>query len=511
MKVAVIFHRLGPYHFARLRAAGQVLPVVAIETSGTDVTYAWDKITGAENFERVTLFADADAQKQPAAEVARRLVAVLEQTRPTVVAVPGWADASALVALQWCGRNRVPTIIMSESTAGDEARQPWKELIKRQVVALGSAALAGGTPHREYLVQLGLPAERIFLGYDAVDNDYFSAKAEESRKQKAESRKQAIEKQKAESGNQKAEGRGQKAEFQVSGFNVSALPSDEFQLSAFPISTFKNAPYFLASARFIEKKNLPRLIEAYAVYRKKAESGKQKAETEELRRADNGKQTIEKLKAESTSPRPSPQSGEGEAETLKPEMLKSGSVESSVANHSSLVTRHSEIWSLVLLGDGALRSSLESQIVSLALHDHVQMPGFIQYPELPAYYARAGAFIHASTSEQWGLVVNEAMASGLPVLVSHRCGCAADLVQGGVNGYTFDPYDVEQLAQLMLKISAFNFPLSTFGDASRKIIANWGPARFAAGLQAAAECAVAVGSPRATVMQRLILKMLLRR
>ncbi len=42
------------------------------------------------------------------------------------------------------------------------------------------------------------------------------------------------------------------------------------------------------------------------------------------------------------------------------------------------------------------------------------------------------------------------MASGLPVLVSNRCGCAPDLVQEGVNGFTFDPYNIEQLAQLML-------------------------------------------------------------
>jgi glycosyltransferase involved in cell wall biosynthesis len=47
--------------------------------------------------------------------------------------------------------------------------------------------------------------------------------------------------------------------------------------------------------------------------------------------------------------------------------------------------------------------------------------------------------VHASTTEQWGLVVNEAMAAGLPVLVSDRCGCAPDLVEVGVNGFTFDP------------------------------------------------------------------------
>src|ERR1035441_8598070 len=143
-------------------------------------------------------------------------------------------------------------------------------------------------------------------------------------------------------------------------------------------------------------------------------------------------------------------------------------------------------WSLVLLGDGPLRSALNSQLSTLNLHSHVLLPGFKQYPDLPVYYGLASAFIHASTTEQWGLVVNEAMASGLPVLVSNRCGCATDLVQEGKNGFTFDPCNVEQLAQLMAKISAFQLSsLLAFGDASRQIISNWGPERFAHGLKEA--------------------------
>ena len=64
------------------------------------------------------------------------------------------------------------------------------------------------------------------------------------------------------------------------------------------------------------------------------------------------------------------------------------------------------------------------------------------------------AFVHASASEQWGLVVNEAMAAGLPVIVSERCGCAPDLVREGVNGLTFDPCDVAELAGLMERVAA---------------------------------------------------------
>jgi glycosyltransferase involved in cell wall biosynthesis len=63
-----------------------------------------------------------------------------------------------------------------------------------------------------------------------------------------------------------------------------------------------------------------------------------------------------------------------------------------------------EHWNLVLLGDGSLRSSLVGRICRRDLEEDVVLPGFIQYDALPAYYGLAGAFIHASTTEQWGLV-----------------------------------------------------------------------------------------------------------
>jgi glycosyltransferase involved in cell wall biosynthesis len=164
-----------------------------------------------------------------------------------------------------------------------------------------------------------------------------------------------------------------------------------------------------------------------------------------------------------------------------------------------------------LLGDGHLRETLNSQLSTLNLHDHVLLPGFKQYDELPAYYALASAFIHASTVEQWGLVVNEAMASGLPVLVSNRCGCAQDLVQEGVNGFTFDPRDIEQLANLILRVSDLRFPISDFGTASQRIIAAWGPERFANGLRDAVATAQKNPRSRTGVFDRLLLRLLLYR
>jgi glycosyltransferase involved in cell wall biosynthesis len=425
-RVAILFDNFGPYHLARLSVAARECELLAIETARRSGEYAWDVDPGSRGFQSECLFEGTSA-KLDAAAVAARLETVFGRFKPDVVAVPGWASRAPLASAAWCLERRVPLVVMSESQAIDESRSAWREAVKRQIVGCFSAALVGGTPHADYMAQLGMPRERIFLGYDAVDNSYFAGKAETLKAEMLKSDGQRLPKR-----------------------------------------------YFLASARFIGKKNLERLLRAYACYREKAETLK-----------------AEMLKGESTSPQPSPQSGEG------------------VAPISDLRPLSSAPWSLVLLGDGPLRPAINSQLSALNLHACVHLPGFKQYPDLPAYYGLASAFVHASTTEQWGLVVNEAMASGLPVLVSNRCGCATDLVQDGVNGFTFDPYNIEQLAQLMFQVSAFQpFSLSAFGLASQRIIADWGPERFAQGLKAAVECALAVGPKRAAVLDRLLLRAL---
>ncbi len=163
-------------------------------------------------------------------------------------------------------------------------------------------------------------------------------------------------------------------------------------------------------------------------------------------------------------------------------------------------------WSLVLLGDGELQSDIIRMREELGLVNTVIMPGFKQYNELPLYYGLASAFIHASTTEQWGLVVNEAMASSLPVLVSKRCGCATDLVQCGRNGFTFDPYDVEELAGLMMKLSSGECDLTTMGKISWKIIGGWGTDNFTENFMRAAKAVINAPTNRPTLLDTLILK-----
>ena len=147
----------------------------------------------------------------------------------------------------------------------------------------------------------------------------------------------------------------------------------------------------------------------------------------------------------------------------------------------------SEPWDLVLCGDGELNKVIRSQIFGLGLESHVHFPGFLQQDELLPYFAHARCFVHASTHEQWGLVVNEAMASGLPILVSERCGCVEDLIIDGVNGFSFDPYDQTRLTHLMERFSSGEIDLDAMGLSSLEHIEKFSPEYFADGFQSAVE------------------------
>jgi glycosyltransferase involved in cell wall biosynthesis len=143
-------------------------------------------------------------------------------------------------------------------------------------------------------------------------------------------------------------------------------------------------------------------------------------------------------------------------------------------------------WDLVLLGDGPLLPQLIEQRGRLGLDASVMFPGFKQYGELPDFYGLARAFVLPSTAEQWGLVANEAMAAGLPVLVSQACG-SAELVIPGENGFHFDPRNPRELAALMAKLTREEGRREEMGRASRRIIQARSPAFFGQGLLEAME------------------------
>lgn len=394
--VAVIFHHIGPYHHARLNAAAERLLVIGVEWSAKAYD-RWGVAEAPARYIKVSLFPEATDQHPGRAQLRRALWSALEQANLDVVAVNGWNNFGSLAAAKCCVEQGIPMVVMSESARGDEPRNWWKEIIKRRIVDLYAAALVGGQRHVEYLVELGMPRERIFTGYDVVDNAYFEQRALGIR-------------------------------------DANPPQADEIR-KKYALPDF----YFLASARFIEKKNLLRLIRAYAEYRQKAE-----------------------------------------------------------------VARGNAPWELVLLGDGPMRDILNTQLSTLNLQAHVHLPGFKPYDELPVYYGLAKAFVHASTTEQWGLVVNEAVASGLPVIVSNRCGCVPELVQD--NGFTFDPANVSELAERLLQMASLSADeRRRLGEASYTIAANFAPDRFGEGLEQAAAVALKLQQKKPRIIDRALL------
>ncbi len=168
-------------------------------------------------------------------------------------------------------------------------------------------------------------------------------------------------------------------------------------------------------------------------------------------------------------------------------------------------------WKLVLAGDGPLMPDVLRWRTELALEQDVLLPGFKQYPDLPEFYGPARAFILASTSETWGLVVNEAMASGLPVLISNRCGCAHDLVAEGRNGFSFDPLDTDGLARCMLRLSGPESDLRAMGETSSDIISRWSPEIWAQSLQLASDVAMASPRPASNTVDHALIHHLIHR
>jgi len=372
MLLAIHFARLGPYHLARLRSACEVLVplgwrVLALEIAGADATYEWEQESGGGGqWERVTIFPDRVFERIPAGEMKRGIVRELDRLRPDAVAIAGWGTVDARACLDWCKKNDAKAIVMSETRAADGRRVWWKEWVKSRIVRRFDAALCGGESHKRYLVQLGMPEERIACGYNVVDNDFFKSRTADC-------------------------------------------------------GTWIDGPYFLASNRFVERKNLSRLLEGYKIFQG----------------------SVFRIQA----------------------VEKKG------------------VWPLVLLGDGELRGALEARCAELGLKIAMGFPhegagstegqnlklnsyklktpavggcvvfaGFRQIGELRAFYAGAGAFVHPALEEPWGLVINEAMASGLPVLSSRNVGAAEELVQEGKTGFLFDPGDVNSIAESLFKI-----------------------------------------------------------
>ncbi|BET68291.1 glycosyltransferase family 4 protein [Opitutales bacterium ASA1] len=396
-RAVIVWGNWGPYHYARFHAfrraaAERDLDVRGIELFPKSGIYEWTNARATEGMHYLD-FGSREMSFRPWL-LTTKLAPLVLRLKPDVAFVPSyWHWSLFLNAVSRLAGARI--VMMNESHAGTERATGLKKRIKKCIVSSFHAGLVGGSPHRRYFAGLGLPESRIFLGYDAIDNEHFRRGADAARAAESEERRRLD------------------------------LPSK----------------YFLSLGRFVEKKNLARLVEAYSGI--------------------------------------SPAAG-------------------------------GLFHQLVFVGSGELESELRSQCATLGLAviDHradesakpnyserergVHFYGFRQVDENPVFYAFASAFVLPSLYEEWGLVVNEAMACGIPVVVSRNVGSAEDLVTHGRNGFLFEPTDVVALRRALQTLVNDPAIVASMGCESLARIGDWGCDQFARGALEASETALRV-------------------
>jgi glycosyltransferase involved in cell wall biosynthesis len=135
-------------------------------------------------------------------------------------------------------------------------------------------------------------------------------------------------------------------------------------------------------------------------------------------------------------------------------------------------TRGNRPLHLVITGSGPLRSSLERRATELDMP--VTFAGFRSSTELLEIYAVTDIFVLLSRREAWGIVVNEAAAAGLPLVLTDRVGAAADILEPGVNGELVASGDIDAQAHAIARLAGDGDLRARYGRRSRELIAAWG-------------------------------------
>ena len=136
---------------------------------------------------------------------------------------------------------------------------------------------------------------------------------------------------------------------------------------------------------------------------------------------------------------------------------------------------------LVFVGDGPCRKELEEQARAIE-PGLIRFPGFAQREKLAGYYGLAEMLVLPTYSDTWGLVVNEAMACGLPVILTRAAGCGRELVTQGWNGMLIPARDVESLAAAMQTMASDPERSAAMGANSSRRIAEFSPAAWTKGI-----------------------------
>lgn len=139
---------------------------------------------------------------------------------------------------------------------------------------------------------------------------------------------------------------------------------------------------------------------------------------------------------------------------------------------------------LLIVGDGEERAALEARVREPGIGS-IHFLGFRNQTELPRFYDLCDMFVLPSYNETWGLIVNEVMNAGRPVIVTDRVGCQPDLVHDGLNGFVYPAFDVDRLSQCLRRLVEDPGLRATMGENSLRIVQQYSFVQDVAGLRKA--------------------------
>lgn len=131
-------------------------------------------------------------------------------------------------------------------------------------------------------------------------------------------------------------------------------------------------------------------------------------------------------------------------------------------------------FTLLIIGEGEQKKELENYVSENDLQNHVKFLGAVDYSQLGSYFQKTDVFVFPTLEDIWGMVVPEAMVFGKPILCSKWAG-SAEMVVEGENGYFFDPYQPEAIAQLMQQFINNPNLISSMGQKSQLLMSSHTP------------------------------------
>ncbi|QKG70929.1 glycosyltransferase [Erythrobacter mangrovi] len=330
-RIALVWEQFAPYHVDRCEAVARRLRgralVTGVEVASGSRRYAWAPSGPIDGVTKQTLVPGVDAEDIPRRRRHRALRDALPGHDVVILGLASSDPGTALLAWQ-LRRRGAAVFFCSDSKADDYRRHGAAEWLKRTLLRAYYGGILAGPRSHAYYRSLGLPAKRLWPGYDTLSN---------------------------------------------ARLRHLAAGSEE--------PDFERRP-FLFLGRFVPKKGLHLLLDAYTRYC-------------------------------ASVPRPR---------------------------------------GLVLAGAGPLQAELEAQAKDLGVEQRIRWTGFLGPQESAREMNAAFALVLPSVEEQWGLVVNEAVALGLPTIVSMQVGARDLLIRDGHNGFVVPTGASHALADAMTRM-----------------------------------------------------------